>query len=228
MQTNTPTETPTNELSYFAQVAIAAVAAERCEQIQVKGYTPEHDDQYDADELNQAAACYASLAGRAGSSTTMWPWAPEFFKPSHDRLNDLAKAGALILAAIEHECRNGTAIRPMVVLRDENGFWSHPACPSNGDGGIPYRWFHERGLQLTETYFNDDAPVDMVEHYMATGVAASRDWKPSTPPGECGGWFIFSIHDTDDGPVCAWVRPQRLADEEKALAEAKAMQELER
>lgn len=226
MQTNTPTENPSDALSYFAQVAIAAVATERCEQIQVKGYTPEHDDQYQRNELAEAAASYATLAGRAGGSTTMWPWGAETFKPSHDKLNDLAKAGALILAAIEHECRNGTAIRPMLALRDEHGYWTHPACPNTGDEGVPYSWFRERGLQLYESSFQDDAPEELVDAYVARGEPDCKAWKPSTPPGENGGWFIFSIHDTDDGPVCAWVRPQRLADEEQAQLEAKAMEEL--
>lgn len=29
-------------------------------------------------------------------------------------------------------------------------------------------------------------------------------WQPSMPEGE--GWFIASIHDTEDGPVCLWIR----------------------
>jgi hypothetical protein len=30
------------------------------------------------------------------------------------------------------------------------------------------------------------------------------DWQPSAPAGD--GWFIGSIHDTEDGPVCIWLR----------------------
>ena len=29
-------------------------------------------------------------------------------------------------------------------------------------------------------------------------------WKPERPEGES--WFIGSIHDTEDGPVCVWLR----------------------
>ncbi|EJN3771908.1 hypothetical protein NVA45_004960, partial [Escherichia coli] len=29
-------------------------------------------------------------------------------------------------------------------------------------------------------------------------------WEPERPEGE--GWFIGSIHDTEDGPVCIWLR----------------------
>ncbi len=29
-------------------------------------------------------------------------------------------------------------------------------------------------------------------------------WEPERPEGD--GWFIGSIHDTEDGPVCVWMR----------------------
>ena len=29
-------------------------------------------------------------------------------------------------------------------------------------------------------------------------------WQPETPAG--GGWFVGSIHDTEDGAVCIWLR----------------------
>jgi hypothetical protein len=218
----TQAETPTDALRYFAQVAITAVARERFEQTELKGYTPHHDDLYRNNELGNAAACYAGIAGKAGQHTTQWPWDPSTFKPSHDKLNDLAKAGALILAAIEHECRNGTAIVPMVVLRDEWGHWTHPAWPVTDDeAGIPRSWFDERGLQVFETDFQTDAPEELVDAYIISGEPDCNAWKPSMPLSENGGWFIFSIHDTEDGPVCVWVRPQRLADSEKALADAR-------
>lgn len=36
-------------------------------------------------------------------------------------------------------------------------------------------------------------------------AGASSAWEPPRPEGE--GWFVLSIHDTEDwGPVCVWVR----------------------
>lgn len=29
-------------------------------------------------------------------------------------------------------------------------------------------------------------------------------WEPERPEGDA--WFIGSIHDTEDGPVCVWMR----------------------
>lgn len=86
------------------------------------GYTTDHDQHHHVRELVDAANCYlyevvypsnvpasqkigtglASVEQRSGSSTPMpstWPWEPEAWKPSDDRVHNLEKAGALYLAA---------------------------------------------------------------------------------------------------------------------------------
>jgi len=70
------------------------VLAERRRQIEAKGWTPEHDNQFVDRELAKAAACYAI------DNAAMWPWSMSWWKPSNSRRN-LVKAGALILAEIE-------------------------------------------------------------------------------------------------------------------------------
>ena len=82
--------------------AVLDVLAERSRQIEVEGWTPEHDDEHSAHELAEAAACYClSSAGKPFDYfETMWPWDPHWFKTS-SRRRDLIKAGALILAEIE-------------------------------------------------------------------------------------------------------------------------------
>ena len=86
------------------------VLAERRRQVDVEGWTPEHDDQHLQGALGRAAGLYALNAGVAqhfGTHDTSicdtpdsWPWAPEWWKPLNAR-RDLVKAGALILAEIE-------------------------------------------------------------------------------------------------------------------------------
>lgn len=77
--------------------AIEAIAAERQRQIEVEGWTPEHDDDHNNGELADAAACYAR--GRCMSS--VWPWDDNWWKPGSGRRRQLVKAGALIVAEIE-------------------------------------------------------------------------------------------------------------------------------
>ncbi len=77
---------------------VGLIAAERRRQVEAEGYTAEHDAGH-ATELAMAAACYAipTLSGRG-----LWPWAPDYWKPTPgDRVRELVKAGALIAAAID-------------------------------------------------------------------------------------------------------------------------------
>lgn len=83
------------------------IAAERQRQMDVEGWTPEHDDWYTRGELAKAAALYANEAhfGRTHSHMDIpprdWPWASEWWKPTGDAVRDLVKAGALIAAEID-------------------------------------------------------------------------------------------------------------------------------
>lgn len=86
------------------QPALADVMTERQRQINAEGWTPEHDDEHENNEMAFAAACYSLYAGNPypgqGYTPPEWPWDAEFWRPSTER-RDLVKAGALILAEIE-------------------------------------------------------------------------------------------------------------------------------
>lgn len=90
---------------------IELIDDERERQKKVEGWTPEHDDEHEDDELARAAACYAmprvKRYYRISDSAAdvwglLWPWADGWWKPSHDnRVRELVKAGALIAAEID-------------------------------------------------------------------------------------------------------------------------------
>ncbi len=74
---------------------------ERRRQIEVEGFTPDHDDEHDVGRLVCAAICYAGADitnHPAGEPPDLWPWVPEWWKPADDRRN-LDKAAALLIAA---------------------------------------------------------------------------------------------------------------------------------
>ena len=85
------------------------IAAERLRQVEVEGWTAQHDHDHPGDDLARAAACYALPDGwrdiRGGSRRDMpylWPWASGEWKPTPgDRRRELVKAGALIAAEID-------------------------------------------------------------------------------------------------------------------------------
>ena len=81
------------------------ITAERRRQVEVEGWTPEHDATHAPDILTLAAVCYAMPERMRGRDIlSAWPWAPAYWKPTpDDRVRELVKAGALIAAAIDLE-----------------------------------------------------------------------------------------------------------------------------
>ena len=89
--------------------ALEMIIDERQRQVE-EGWTPEHDDRHDDGEMAQAAACYAMddvLRGLyfptdGDRVPDAWPWQAHWWKPSpDDRIRELVKAGALVVAEIE-------------------------------------------------------------------------------------------------------------------------------
>jgi len=96
-------------------------------------------------------------------------------------------------------------IEPMTVQRNELGMWTHPAWPDDGEeSAILKSWFTDHGLEYSLIEMESDGPEQIVEDYFEQGLVDCTPWVPTAPPGD--GWFIFSIHYTEDGPICVWVR----------------------
>ena len=86
--------------------AIELITEERKRQIEKEGWTIEHDDMYDDDQLANAAASYALCHFQRGDfgweSPQFWPFQSKWWKPTpDDRIRELVKSGALIVAEIE-------------------------------------------------------------------------------------------------------------------------------
>lgn len=90
------------------------------------------------------------------------------------------------------------------VQRDEYGYWTHPDYLEFCDGRecIPSeefdKWMQSQGIECSVEYRDEE----MADPDMDGGNLSS--WQPEQPNGE--GWFIGSIHDSEDGAVCIWLR----------------------
>jgi len=103
------------------KTGIEMIAEERQRQIDVEGYTAQHDSQHEVSEFLSAAksymdSSYLSMTSEQIDNSTHWhetnepfywqhikdsfPWDKKYFKPTTP-LRDLVKAGALIAAAID-------------------------------------------------------------------------------------------------------------------------------
>lgn len=92
------------ERSAYRSQALDDVLAERRRQIEVEGWTPEHDDEHKEGEMAVAAGYYALQCGypheRESSVPTYWPWDAKWWKP-RDKRRNMIKSVALGLAEIE-------------------------------------------------------------------------------------------------------------------------------
>lgn len=89
---------------------VKLIAAERCRQVEVEGYTAEHDAGH-SNALALAAACYATpdrYRHCLGGPPPGWPWEEIYWKPCpDDRVRELIKAGALVAAEIDRILAQG-------------------------------------------------------------------------------------------------------------------------
>lgn len=95
------------------RAAMNIVLTERARQRRDEGFTDSGDDDYTDQELAYAAACYTIPLGPVNRAS-FWPrkWNKDWWKPTpKNRLRELAKAGALILAEMERLLRAKSQLR---------------------------------------------------------------------------------------------------------------------
>jgi hypothetical protein len=94
-------------------------------------------------------------------------------------------------------------IVPLPVERDEDGCWTHPDYAKFcGDREfVPERefddWIKANRLVWRVVYRSDSIDGGPDEGDFS-------GWEPEKPEGD--GWFVGSIHDTENGAVCIWLR----------------------
>lgn len=93
------------------KTGIELIAEERQRQIEIEGWTAEHDSQHKNGELANAAVCYAMTPDLENFMCNTWdnnfiievfPFEMSWLKRTpNNRVRDLVKAGALIAAEID-------------------------------------------------------------------------------------------------------------------------------
>ncbi|ARZ00759.1 hypothetical protein [Yersinia ruckeri] len=102
-------------------------------------------------------------------------------------------------------------ITAVPVERDECGFWTHPDYfePANGrEFGVEAEFKAWKTLNRVTgalSWMEGEDNADELNAAYESGDCNISAWQPTPPAGD--GWFMASIHDTEDGPVCYWLRP---------------------
>ncbi|AHG22158.1 hypothetical protein Z042_22910 [Chania multitudinisentens RB-25] len=100
-----------------------------------------------------------------------------------------------------------TAMEPQ---RDDSGYWTHPnyfepvggrefAAPGEFEA-----WQDNNRVIARVLWAECDVTGEQLEALEDSDGDISQ-WNPTPPDGN--GWFIGSIHDTEDGPLCVWLCP---------------------
>lgn len=101
-----------------------------------------------------------------------------------------------------------TVISAQPVLRDESGCWTHPDFfVPESDGGPALEaefkaWLTLHRLRSAASWMENEVTDEMMAAY-DNGVTDVSAWHPVSPGAD---WFVGSIHDTQAGPVCIWLR----------------------
>ncbi len=103
-------------------------------------------------------------------------------------------------------------IQPEDVIRDECGFWTHSQYPDfEGRESISKeeweQWCTSHGIKAHIVDFTSDVNVteEECEKYFDDPSGSCATWQP-TPPKETNA-FLFSLHETENGPVAIFAIP---------------------
>lgn len=92
--------------------------------------------------------------------------------------------------------------------KNEYGYGTHPDYFSPSEEkelGEFDRWLKENELMSSSVLLDDDPNAQHIaKRYFNLSKPDINDWEPVKPDDEKN-WFIGSIHETLDGPICVWL-----------------------
>lgn len=95
-------------------------------------------------------------------------------------------------------------LTPIEIIRDENGYFYHPALPLTDENVSPRKLLEAFGLQAEFVSMEDGCTDKNLLESVSDGGSCAA-WEPSPPDGE--GWVLLAIYDTEDGVIAWFARP---------------------
>ncbi|APG52626.1 TPA: hypothetical protein U2J46_003011 [Providencia stuartii] len=113
------------------------------------------------------------------------------------------------------------SIKPELVERDSMGYWVHSQIPETEDSNVFEEWITKNELDYTLTHMDCDLGCDdsIYKSYFEDGDINISNWEPSKPEGR--GWFVGGIYETEDSPVCMWLRQTKDKERDEHLDRVK-------
>ncbi|MGS0896862.1 hypothetical protein ACVBGC_30655 [Burkholderia stagnalis] len=98
-------------------------------------------------------------------------------------------------------------LAPRAIVRDENGWLTHPAFPACDEDVRADRFLAAFGIESAFVSMESEVDIDAFERHLESGDFNCSWWIPTMPAGE--GWQLLEIYDTDAGPYALFAREEQ-------------------
>lgn len=98
-------------------------------------------------------------------------------------------------------------LAPRAIVRDENGWLTHPALPACDEDVRADRFLAAFGIESAFVSMESEVDIDAHERSFESGDFNCSWWIPTTPAGE--DWQLLEIYDTEAGPYALFAREKQ-------------------
>ncbi|MBR8270464.1 hypothetical protein KDW88_27155 [Burkholderia cenocepacia] len=98
-------------------------------------------------------------------------------------------------------------LAPRPIVRDENGWLTHPAFPACDESVRADLFLAAFGIESAFVSMESEVDSDAYERHLESGDFNCRWWTPTTPAGE--DWQLLKIYDTEEGPYALFAREKQ-------------------
>ncbi|RDU99177.1 hypothetical protein [Trinickia dinghuensis] len=102
-------------------------------------------------------------------------------------------------------------LAPRDIVRDEQGWLSHPELPVCDEGTEIDKFLDAFGIETSFVSMEYDLPA-LHDRWCDAQLDDCSEWIPTAPAGS--GWMLFDIYDTEDGPYAMFGRDRYAAEQE--------------
>lgn len=110
-------------------------------------------------------------------------------------------------APISLEGLRRAILTPRGILRDEQGWLTHPALPACDEDVRADKFLEAFGIESVFVSMESDVDSVAYDRYFETGEPDCSSWTPTAPDGD--GWLLLEIYDTEDGPYALFAREKK-------------------
>lgn len=154
---------------------------------------------------------YESISLNDGDEIVGWQQLPKW---QEDRAAaPQAEEAQGVPVAINLEGLREKLLAPRQIVRDEDGWLTHPDFPICDEDVRADKLLEALRIESNFVSMESDVSYEAYEEYHESGAPDCSSWTPTPPAGN--GWLLLEIYDTEDGPYALFGRDAYTAEQER-------------